>query len=106
MLIFLAIYKKLLFLIMMTHNAFLVKDAHAWVKRQQGPDEVISIRLDERCKDAVVVFQLYTAYETNPGYLGRILFDEQKYWIYDGETLTVDEQEQVAKFILNYKEVL
>lgn len=96
----------MLFLIIMINNVFLVKDARAWVKRQQGPDEVISIRKDERCEDATAVFELYTAYEANPDYLGRILFDAQKYWIYDGEMLKVDEQEQVAKFILNYKEVL
>ena len=90
----------------MINNAFLVKDARAWVKRQQGPDEVISIRLDEKCQDAVLVFQLYTAYEAHPDYLGRILFDAQQYWIYDGEILAVGEQEQVAKFIINYKEVL
>jgi hypothetical protein len=41
-------------------------DARAWVKRQQGPDEVISIRLDEKCEEAAVVFQLYTAYEAVP----------------------------------------
>lgn len=90
----------------MINNAFLVKDACAWVKRQQGPDEVISIRLEEKCGDAVVVFQLYTAYEAHPDYLGRILFDAQQYWIYDGEILAVSEQEQVAKFIINYNEVL
>jgi len=90
----------------MINNAFLVKDARAWVKRQQGRDEVISIRLDQECEDAAAVFQLYTAYEADPDYMGRILFDAQKYWIYDGEMLTVAEQEQVAKFIINYREVL
>jgi hypothetical protein len=28
--------------------------------------------------------------------MGRILFDESDHWIYDGELLTIDEQEEVA----------
>ena len=90
----------------MINNAFLVRDARAWVKRQLGPDEVLSIRLDAECKDAALVFMLFTAYEANPDYLGRILFDTHGFWIYDGETLTIGEQEQVARFIMNYKETL
>ena len=38
--------------------------------------------------------------------LGRILFDAKGYWIYDGQVLSIAEQEQVAKFIMNYVEVI
>lgn len=34
------------------------------------------------------------------GFMGRILFDEQGYWIYDGNDLTVEESEKMAEFIL------
>lgn len=34
--------------------------------------------------------------------LGRILFDNNNNWIYDGNTLTVGEQEEVAGFIDGY----
>ena len=90
----------------MEQNAYLVNDARAWVKRKNGPDEVVRILLDVKSRDAVLCYQLYTAYDENPDYLGRILFDAQGYWIYDGNVLEIAEQEQVAKFITNYQEVL
>ena len=34
--------------------------------------------------------------------IGRILFDADDNWIYDGNVLTVDEQEDVAGFIGGY----
>jgi hypothetical protein len=38
--------------------------------------------------------------------LGHILFDLANNWIYDGEALNVDEQEDIAGFITgNYKEM-
>jgi hypothetical protein len=37
--------------------------------------------------------------------LGRVLFDADGYWIYDGEELSVDEQEQLGRFIINHMEV-
>jgi hypothetical protein len=40
--------------------------------------------------------------EDDPGYLGRILFDSEGYWIYDGSILTIAEQEHLAKFIIDY----
>lgn len=88
------------------NNAYLVNEAKAWVKRKDGPDEVVRIALDLESKDAVLCYQLYTAYDEKPDYLGRILFDTHNYWIYDGETLTIAEQEQLAKFIINYVETL
>ncbi|MFD2872029.1 hypothetical protein ACFS5N_06095 [Mucilaginibacter ximonensis] len=60
--------------------------------------------MDTNCKDATLVYELHKAYEQE--YLGRILFDEQGYWIYDGEELTVAEQEQLGKFIQHNMEVL
>lgn len=36
----------------------------------------------------------------SPYYLGRILFDEDENWIYDGDKFTPGEQEQLAVFII------
>ncbi|MDB4919376.1 MAG: hypothetical protein JWQ54_1359 [Mucilaginibacter sp.] len=87
-------------------NAYLVNNARAWVKRKNGPDKVIRIVLDLESKDAELCYRLFTAYDEKPDYMGRILFDVQGFWIYDGDILIVAEQEQVAKFIINYVEVL
>ena len=70
---------------------------NAWIKRKNAPDEVVSVMPAIQCTDAAFVYNLYTAFDK--AYLGRILFDEQGYWIYDGEQLTVMEQEQLGKFI-------
>jgi hypothetical protein len=88
----------------MTKNIELMTEAKAWVKRKQGPDEIIRVVPDLKNKEAVLSYNLYTAFDENPDYMGRILFDAQGYWIYDGEALTISEQEQVAKFIINYVE--
>ena len=77
---------------------------NAWLKRKNGPDEVVSVISDVDCPDVALVYDLYTAYENE--YLGRILFDEQGYWIYDGNELTIVEQEQLGKFIQYNMEVL
>lgn len=77
---------------------------NAWLKRNKQPDEVIRVVIDAENKDATLVYQLYKAYEAE--YLGRILFDPEGYWIYDGDLLTVDEQEQLGKFIQFNMEVL
>jgi len=77
---------------------------NACIKRTKGPDEVVSIAHDITCTDAVLVYNLHVAYEGT--YLGRILFDSQGYWIYDGNELTVSEQEQLGKFIQHNMEVL
>ena len=42
--------------------------------------------------------------DQNPNYLGRILFDPEGHWIYDGDILTIAEQEQIGEFILGYEE--
>jgi len=87
-------------------NTELIREAKAWVKRKSGPDEIIRIIPDIENGGRVLSYELYTAFDQNPDYLGRILFDLKGYWIYDGEILTVTEQEQVAKFIINYTEAI
>lgn len=42
-------------------------------------------------------YQLYDALQERS--IGRILFDTDDNWIYDGTVLTIDEQEEVAGFI-------
>ncbi|ASU34207.1 hypothetical protein MuYL_2318 [Mucilaginibacter xinganensis] len=88
------------------NNTYLIREAKAWIKRKQGPDEIIRIVPGTDNGGAVLSYELFTAFDEVPDYLGRILFDTKGYWIYDGETLSVAEQEQVAKFIINYTETL
>jgi len=90
----------------MTKNLELTKEAKAWVKRKNGPDEIIRVVRDIENKNKVLSFSLYSAFDENPDYLGRILFDAQNYWIYDGDTFTIAEQEQLAKFIINYVDAI
>jgi hypothetical protein len=90
----------------MTNNTNLIKEAKAWVKRQSGPDEIVRVVPDMENNGMVMSYELFTAFDEAADYLGRILFDVQGYWIYAGETLTVAEQEQVAKFIINYVELI
>ncbi|WP_259065029.1 hypothetical protein HDF24_00355 [Mucilaginibacter sp. X4EP1] len=42
--------------------------------------------------------------DQNPDYLGRILFDDDGNWIYDGDTISIMEQEQLANFLINYED--
>lgn len=87
-------------------NTHLVKDAKAWVKRKSGPDEVVRVVADEANNNHKQRYFLYTAFDNNPDCLGKILFDSNGYWIYDGDILSIEEQEQVARFIVNYVEPL
>jgi hypothetical protein len=89
---------------MITQSNRLDKEAKAWLKRRHGPDEVIRIIPAFGGYDHVTSYKLYTAFENDPDFLGQILFDAEGYWIYDGDVLTVDEQEQAARFIINYIE--
>lgn len=91
---------------LMATKTYLCTEAKAWLKRKAGPDEVIKVIPDVVNGSNGLCYHLYTAFEDNPDYLGRVLFDAQGYWIYDGNDLTVTEQEQVARFIINYVEVL
>ncbi|WP_428331395.1 hypothetical protein [Mucilaginibacter sp.] len=88
----------------MLNNTYLIKEARAWLKRAKGPDEIVRIERDTDNEAPILTYHLYVAYGGD--YLGRILFDKQLYWIYDGDILSVNEQEQLAKFILNYVETL
>lgn len=90
----------------MANNTNLIKEAKAWVKRNSGPDEIVRVVPAMERNGVILCYHLYTAFEENPDYLGRILFDVQGYWIYDGEVLTIAEQEQVARFIINYVETI
>jgi hypothetical protein len=83
---------------------YLKAEARAWLRHNDGATEVVTIVPKEGFAAAAQCYEIYTAYDERPVYLGRILFDEQGYWIYDGDTLQVDEQEQLGHFILNYVE--
>ena len=83
-----------------------ITEAKAWIERKKGPDKVVRVVLNNQHNDTGKSYNLYTAFEENPDCLGRILFDTQGYWIYDGNYLTIGEQEQVAQFIINYAIVI
>lgn len=89
---------------MMTKSIALTKATKAWIKRKSRPDEVVQVIPDIENDGPVLSYSLFTAFEQNPDYLGRILFDAKGYWIYDGDILTITEQEQLARFIINYVE--
>jgi len=56
---------------------------NAWIKRKTKPDEVVSIIHDIHARMRRWCTIVYTAFEEDE--LGRILFDDHGYWIYDGE---------------------
>jgi hypothetical protein len=87
----------------MQSKPFLSDGARLWLLRSNGPNEIIRV-VPSLAPVMHKCYELYIAYETNGESLGRILFDEQDYWIYDGNILDVYEQEQVAAFIINYVE--
>lgn len=80
-------------------------ETKAWLKRSDGTSEVIRVVTSGALAEQRV-YQLYTAFEETGDYLGRVLFDAVGYWIYDGDELSIAEQEQVAEFIANYAEKL
>ena len=82
------------------------KEAKAWLKRKNGRQEIIRVVPSPEDLEKISVYQLYTAFDLEAEFLGSILFDREGYWIYDGEWLAIDEQEQVAAFIINYQERL
>jgi len=91
---------------MLTRNMQLDKEVKAWVKRKHGPDEIIRVIPALEDWGTVTAYHLYNAFDTQSDYLGDILFDAQGFWIYNGDIFTVDEQEQLAHFIINYTERL
>ena len=89
-----------------TDRIYLIKEAKAWLRKPDGPGHFVTIVRDVENSGEVLAYNLFVAYEHNPERLGRILFDAGGYWIYDGNLLTIEEQEQLAKFIINYQEKL
>ncbi len=83
---------------MITKN-YLTREARAWVKRNGGASEIVQV-IPVEGKKRGQCYEIYTAFVHNADYMGRILFDEAGYWIYDGDLLSVTEQEQVARFII------
>jgi len=65
-------------------------EAKAWVKRKNGPDEVVRIIPAIKNEGTVNSYEPFVAYDY-PEYLGRILFDESGFWIYDGTVFSVTE---------------
>ena len=70
----------------------------AWLKRRGYADEVVNV-IGGVPEGRVMRYDLYTAYDQPAEFLGSILFDANGYWIYHGDVLTVEEQEQIGKFI-------
>lgn len=85
----------------MMHFTNQTGEVKAWIKRERGPNEIVKVVGNTEI-GGVVSYELFTAHTEQPDYFGRILFDTQGYWIYDGDILTISEQEQVAKFIIKY----
>jgi hypothetical protein len=85
---------------------YLIKEAIAWVKSGPESHEVVQIVPGKTQEGKVLCYSLYTAYEPDLAHLGKIRFDTNGFWIYDGDVLSIPEQEQVAKFIINYVEAL
>ncbi|WP_345951284.1 hypothetical protein ABDD95_07590 [Mucilaginibacter sp. PAMB04274] len=80
-------------------HQLLTIEMKAWLKHRNGTSDVVRILPDDS-SHAAQCYQIYTAYGEYPGYLGRILFDQEGCWIYDGHDLDIAEQEQLANFIL------
>jgi len=80
-------------------------NSKAWLKRRGCADEVVNV-VSGTPNGLVTRYDLFTAYDQPAEYLGCILFDADGYWIYDGDVLTVDEQEQLNKFIQYNGELL
>ncbi len=84
---------------MMKHIS-LITETKVWIKRKNGTGEIIHVVLDHSVGSKVIAYNLYNAFDEHSDYLGRILFDVKGYWIYDGSVMSIDEQEQLAKFII------
>jgi len=68
----------------------------AWLRRAEADQILQLIPLRE---GKVRVFVILPAHDLGAASLGRILFDSEGYWIYDGDSLKITEQEQLAAFI-------
>jgi hypothetical protein len=60
-------------------------------------------RIEEAMEEGVLTYHLYNVSEEDIDnfYFGKMLFDLEDNWIYEGETFSPIEQEKVADFILN-----
>jgi len=76
---------------------YLGRVATAHIKRAPGLNPMIVVKPFVE-NDQQRVYKLHLGYEND--YLGCIMFDEQGYWIYDGNELTVEESEDIARFII------
>jgi hypothetical protein len=73
-------------------KTYLQGEAKAWLNRGDGSSEVVRV-LRADAPAGHQSYELYTAYDQIGENLGRILFDAQGYWIYDGNDLSITEQE-------------
>lgn len=80
------------------------RNVNVWVKQKAGPDKIMQVIPSPEDAGTVNVYHLYSAFDRSPDFMGSVLFDKEGYWIYDGDVLTIDEQEQVARFIINYQD--
>jgi len=99
---------------------YLKRDELISIRVQDGGEKFVYVRPDA---DDPLVFKLFssipgmfTVFEAtvspgyvdpdtfpdaeNPHYLGRVLFDKEGHWIYDGDQFTPAEQEQLVKYII------
>jgi hypothetical protein len=84
-------------------HTYISSEAKAWLNRDDESSEVIRVVRDH-APQGHQCYRLYPAYDPSAENIGRLLFDAGGYWIYDGNDLSVGEQEQVAAFIMNYVE--
>lgn len=84
----------------MAFTIHLAKESNIWLKRRAEQDTILKIIPDNPSDKIIPNYALFTAFDDQPQYMGCILFDCNGYWIYDGNELSVNEQEQVAQFIL------
>lgn len=81
-------------------KTFLTRESRIWLKRRAGEDAILRVVPDSHATGTTPNYALFSAFEEQPDFMGAILFDSEGYWIYDGNELSVTEQEQVAEFIL------
>lgn len=105
------------------YNAFLSRPQTITIDRKQGGQLTLRVIPEfDNTSEALIygglafrlfredygMFQLF--HVEAPGYeapkvesLGRLLFDREGNWIYDGNRLTIDEQEEAAGFITGHR---
>lgn len=86
-----------LFIYKIFFNFVFMNPILAWLKRDDGGYEVLKVL--PSYDEPVTAYYLVIAHEIPEIEMGRILFDIAGYWIYDGDDLTINEQEQIAAFI-------